>query len=73
MSNATNAARYVPCNESDVPPTARFDVPARNQGQIVEVSYAAWPRSRYEAGEGDAFRRTFDRSDRTREYARLAR
>lgn len=64
--------RYTSCPESDVPSSARFDTPRSCQGQIVEVSYADWPRRRCEAGDGSRFRRTFDRSDRSLTFARIA-
>lgn len=40
---------------------ARWDVPARHQGQTVEVSYHDGPQ-RSEADEGAEWRRTVDRS-----------
>lgn len=73
MSRPNPTRSYVPCPESAIPAAARFDTPAANQGQIVTVSYADWPPSRYEADAGSRFRRTFDASDRSTSYARLDR
>lgn len=41
----------------------RWDVPMKNQGQIVEVAYSDATPSRSEACHGSLYRRTIDRSD----------
>ena len=64
------STHYAPCPETDIPSSVRFDTPRSHQGQIVEVSYADWPRSRSEAGPGSLYRRTVDRSDRSIAFAR---
>jgi hypothetical protein len=53
---------YIACTVDDIPAGLRWDVPKRNQGQIVEIAYAA-PRSyATESGPGDEYRRTTDTS-----------
>ena len=52
--------KYVECRESEIPADIRFDVPRRNQGQIVEVAYGTF--SRGEAGPGDPYKSVYDRS-----------
>lgn len=64
---------YVEVQSSEVPAGLRWDVPARNQGQIVEVAYAAWPWTAAEAGHGDEWQRVFDASDRSLAYFRRAK
>lgn len=66
----TKRIEYVEVPANTVPAGLRWDVPARNQGQIVEVAYAC-PGSRAEAGHGDPWMWVFDRSDRTSTYYRL--
>ncbi len=68
-------ARYVPCDESDVPKNVCFDVPGANQGQTVEVAYGCYGtpgRARGEADIGDPFKRVTDRSDGSVRYYKLA-
>lgn len=60
--------RYAPIPACDVPAGVRFDIPGRNQGQIVEVAYGGWGRA--EHGPGDPYRRTIDRSTGRVTYAR---
>jgi hypothetical protein len=59
--------RAVPASE--VPDSIVFTTPARNTGQIVEVSYSRGiPAGRardMEAGDGDPWMRVTDRSDRS--------
>lgn len=61
--------RFVRCEESEIP-DVRWDTPRRHQGQIVEVSYASWPRSSREADVLDPYKRVIDHSDGTVEYYR---
>lgn len=65
-------AHYIPCDITDIPVGVRFDVPPRNQGQIVEVAYGTKGSS--PATAGDAWKRETDRScvDSVR-YYRLVR
>jgi len=65
------ARTYVTIPASAIPTNVRWDVPARNQGQIVEVAYAEAVKSPYEAGYGSTYRRTTDRSDGSVTYAAL--
>lgn len=51
-----------------VPGGIRFDVPMRNQGQIIEIAYGTFGRG--EAGYGDEYQRVYDRSDGTTRYYR---
>lgn len=52
--------RYEPIPADSIPAKVRFDVPRRNQGQIVEVAYGGF--SRYAHDEGDEYKRVVDRS-----------
>ena len=63
--------RYKPIPESEVPSGLRFDIPRSNQGQIVEHSYADFPRRASEAGSGSRYKRVYDRSDRSVAFYRL--
>jgi len=51
----------------DIEPSGlRWDVPQKNQGQIVEIAYAHGPRAarkEYEAGYGATYQRMSDASD----------
>jgi len=51
---------YVEIKRSEVPGGVRFDVPRRNQGQIVEIAYGGFARSEHD--EGDPYKRETDRS-----------
>lgn len=63
---------YVPCAAQDVPGDVRFDVPARHQGQIVEVAYGGYGRHAHD--EGDLYKRIVDRSAYgAAEYYRLVK
>lgn len=64
---------YVRCNETDVPPGVRFDVPRRNDGQIVEIAYGGFDRAAHD--DGDEYMRRHDRSlgPKAYEFYRLAR
>lgn len=55
-----------------VPENLRWDVPAHNQGQIVEVAYADYPTVRSEACHGSSYQRVTDRSARSVRYYQLA-
>jgi len=57
----TKSHDYVPCTLDEIPEGVRFDVPGRNQGQIVEVAYGGF--SRGEHGAGDPYKRVVDRSE----------
>lgn len=63
-------AIYIPCAVDEIPAGVRWDVPGRNQGQIVEVAYATPVRCNSEAGPGDEYRRTTDGSDGSVGYER---
>jgi hypothetical protein len=58
--------RYVACRESDIPAGVRFDVPRRDQGQMIEVAYGGYGRA--EHGEGDPYMRVTDHTDRSTAY-----
>lgn len=70
-------AEYVPMDadevsrwmQTSVGASVRFDVPRRNQGQIVEVAYGALGAG--EAGRGDPWMRVIDRSDGSTTFWRL--
>ena len=49
----------------------RWDVPAPNQGQIIEVAYAEPGPHVHEAGPGATYKRITDASDRSVAYYRL--
>jgi hypothetical protein len=53
-------SNYVKIKAEQVPIGIRFDVPAVNQGQIVEIAYGTF--GRYEACDGDLYKRITDRS-----------
>lgn len=57
----TPDAEWWPIPSWEVPAEIRFDVPARNQGQIVEVSYGTFDRG--EAGSADPYMQVHDHSD----------
>lgn len=59
---------YEPIAEREVPLNVRFDVPRRNQGQMIEIAYGG--TGRYEHDDGDAYKRIFDASDRITTYYR---
>ena len=63
-------ANYRPIDTARIPATVRWDVPRRNQGQIVEVAYSDARPGRSEGGEGDLYRRIIDGSDGSVSYAR---
>lgn len=65
--------QYVKTDRSALPESLRFDTPAHNSGQIVEVSYADYPTGADEACYGSAYKRVHDRSDNTTEYFRLVK
>lgn len=65
---ANKSFRYEPCNLSDIPDGVRFDVPRRNQGQIIEVAYGDFGRSPND--NGDPWKRVVDRSDGSVQYYR---
>lgn len=65
--------KYVTVSRSALPSDLRWDVPRRNQGQIVETAYADEPTSADEACYGSKYRRVTDRSDGAVTYAILAR
>lgn len=53
-------SQYEQCKEADIPAGVRFDVPRRQQGQIVEVAFGG--RRRDEHDVGDPYKRVTDRS-----------
>jgi hypothetical protein len=70
-----NGITYDVIPKGDVPANLVWVTPARNAGQIVEVSYAnGVPRSSgeavYDADEGDLWQRVTDRSDNSVAYYR---
>lgn len=54
------SSRYEPLHASKLPVGVRFDVPGRNQGQIVEIAYGGF--SRYAHDHGDPYQRITDLS-----------
>lgn len=60
--------RKLPKTVAESLPYARWDVPRRNQGQIVEVAYSHLSRFASEADRGDELKRVYDRSDCSVEY-----
>jgi hypothetical protein len=54
---------YLSVKESELPKGLRFDVPRREQGQIIEVAYADDPPEEGEACNGSKYRRESDQSD----------
>lgn len=65
--------KYEKISASQVPTGVRFDVPARNGGQIVEIAYGGFDRAPHD--DGDLFKRIRDRSvgPNAYEYYRLAK
>ena len=65
---------YSEVSASDVPSDIVWDVPRRNQGQIVEVAYSrgipAHRRVNHAADHGDPWKRVTDGSDRSVRYFR---
>lgn len=53
--------KYVECWEREIPEGVRFDVPRRNQGQMIEVAYGGF--GRYENDEGAPYKRVTDRGE----------
>lgn len=51
---------YQKIGANQLPAAVRFDVPAPNQGQIIEVAYGGFDRT--EHGEGAAYKRVIDYS-----------
>lgn len=51
---------YVEISESEIPAGVRFDVPGRNQGQVIEVAYGGFNRASHDAG--DPYKKVTDRS-----------
>lgn len=49
---------YTKIDEGALPRGVRFDVPRRNQGQIIEVAYGGFRRAEHD--EGDPFKRVTD-------------
>ena len=66
----TMKPHYTEISEFSVPPDLRWDVPAHNQGQIVEVAYADYPTCADEACSGSLYKRVTDRSDQSVAYYR---
>jgi hypothetical protein len=64
--------RYDLIDASSVPSDLRWDVPQRNQGQIVEVAYADHPTCADEACYGSRYQRVIDGSDRSVAFYRRA-
>jgi len=61
---------YTSVPAATVPASARFDVPARFQGQIITYAFAAAKPARDGAGVGDLWLRVHDANDRTTAYYR---
>lgn len=51
---------YVPCDPTTIPAGVRFDVPARCDGQMVEIAYGGFDRAAHD--RGDPYKRVHDRS-----------
>lgn len=64
--NANNNYRTI----AAAPQNVRWDTPDRNQGQVVEVSFADYPKRSSQAGVGSMHRRTIDHSDGSITYAK---
>ena len=60
---------YIEINEDQIPAGVRFDVPARNQGQIVEIAYGGYDRAEHD--EGDPYQRVIDKSEPVGTAARV--
>lgn len=54
--------KYLPCTLDQVRSGVRWDVPARNAGQAVEVAYATSRHYSTCADDGDEYKRVTDRS-----------
>lgn len=59
----TTKKNYTPITPNQVPDGLRFDVPRRNQGQIVEVAYGGPMSQRSEHDEGAPYKRVTDASE----------
>mgnify|MGYP001578250302 CR=1 FL=1 len=68
---AKNMTKYQQVQKHEVPNAVRFDVPLRNQGQIIEIAYGGFGRAEHD--DGDPYKRVHDRSDGTITYYRLAK
>ena len=71
VTHPTMRTTYERCAEAEVPDGVRFDVPRRNQGQIVEVAYGGFDQAEHDVG--DPYKRVHDQSDRSTTYYRLRR
>jgi len=60
---------YRRCQESTIPHGVRFDVPAANRGQMVEVAYGTTGRA--QAGEGSPWKRVTEAGCAPRYYDRV--
>ena len=58
--------KYTRCDERDIPAAVRFDVPGRNQGQMIEVAYGGLDRGEHDYG--DPFKRIKDENGRVTYY-----
>lgn len=67
--SATEA--YAPCRAEEIPAGVRFDVPRRNQGQMIEIAYGGFGRA--EHGPGDEYMRRRDLSNGEVSFFRAAR
>lgn len=66
-----NAREWVEIDQNELPAGLRWDIPRKNQGQIVEVSYADRHTGAGGAAEWHAdFKRVADRSDGSIDYYR---
>jgi len=61
---------YTRIAETRVPGNVRFDCPARNAGQMIEVEYGGFSRACHDVG--DEYTRVTDRTTGRVTYYRLA-
>lgn len=66
------SVKYIEIPAAQVPEDIRWDVPARNQGQIVEVAYGDHRRYGSEANHGAPYKRVTDHSEGSVTYYRYA-
>ena len=60
-ASTSGALLSVPIDASQIPDDVRFDIPRRNQGQIVLVAYGGYSRGEHD--EGDPYMRVVDQSE----------
>jgi hypothetical protein len=60
---------YQEIDETQVPDGVRFDVPRRNQGQMIEVAYGGFGAGPWD--DGDLYKRVKDRTAPTTRFYQL--